>query len=149
LATCLALVLAAPQAFADAKHFSASQRHFEELATKAATLASDLDSPGEKNACNYFTGTAMIYAVRAHAMAQLSDVAAQLSLPGDKVLLRQKLAETRAYADRFIEGDLKVIESLASTSKNSLIREIGMRLANELRVFERNAAAAVTGKSAP
>ncbi|WP_243360473.1 hypothetical protein [Fundidesulfovibrio terrae] len=143
LAACLLVTLAAAQARAEAKHFWASQRHFEELATKAATLAADMDAPGEKNACNYFTATAMTYAVRAHAMAQLSDVAAQVSLPGDKALLRQKLAETRSYADSFIEGDLKVIESLASTSKNSRIREIGLRLANELRVFERNLAAAV------
>lgn len=145
LTGCLLLTGMLHQAWAESKYFQASQRHFEVLAAKAATLATDLDAPGEKNACNYFTATAMIYAIRAHALAQLSDVASQLKLPEEKALLRQKLVETQAYASRYIQGDLKVLEGLASSSKNSRIRDIGMKLINELRVFDNNASSAVKG----
>jgi hypothetical protein len=129
----------AGQARADSKHFQASQRHFEELATKAASLSADMDTPGEKNVCNYFTATAMTYAVRAHALAQLSDVADKVHLPEDKALLRQKLAETETYSMQYIESDLRFLEDLSAPSRNSRIRELGMRLVNELRVFQHNA----------
>ena len=145
LTGCLLLAGMLQPAWADSKHFQISQRHFEDLAAKAATLATDLDAPGEKNACNYFTATAMTYAIRAHALAQLSDVASQVRLPEEKSLLRQKLAETQAYASRYIQGDLKVLEGLASSSKNSRIKDIGMKLINELRVFDNNASSAVKG----
>jgi len=145
LTGCLLLTGMSQPVWAESKHFQTSQRHFEALAAKAATLATDLDAPGEKNACNYFTATAMTYAIRAHALAQLSDVASQVKLPEEKNLLRQKLAETQAYASRYIQGDLKVLEGLASSSKNSRIRDIGMKLINELRVFDNNATSAVKG----
>ena len=140
----LFLVLAS-QVHAETKHFQASQRHFEDLAAKAASLATDVDAPGEKNACNFFTATAMTYAVRAHALAQLADVAAQVRLPEDQALLRQKLAETQAYASRYIDGDLKALEGLAASSNNSRIKELGLRLVNELRVFEHNASTIAKG----
>lgn len=145
LTGCLLLAGMLQPVWAQSKHFQTSQRHFEDLAALAATLATDLDAPGEKNACNYFTATAMTYAIRAHALAQLSDVASQVKLPEEKTLLRQKLAETQTYASRYIQGDLKVLEGLASSSKNSRIRDIGMRLINELRVFDNNASSAVKG----
>lgn len=140
LTGCLLLLTITHPARAESKYFQASQRHFEDLASKAATLAADVDAPGEKNACNYFTSTAMAYALRAHALAQLTDVASQLRQPEDKALLKQKLAETQAYSTRYIPGDLKVLEALAATTKNSQIKDLGMRLINELRVFEHNAA---------
>jgi len=128
----------ATQAHAEPKHFQASQRHFEELADKSSRMAREADSTSDINACNYFTAVAMIYAVRSHALAQLADVAVLMRQPEDRALLRQKLAETQAYTSPYIETDLKMLENLSATTRNSGIKATGMRLLNELRVFARN-----------
>ena len=130
----------AGRARSESKHFQASQRHFEELATRAASLSADVDTPGEKNLCNYFTATAMAYSVRAHALAQLADAADKVRLPEDKALLRQKLLESQSFTTQYIEGDIRFVEDISAPSRNSRIRELGLRLLNELRVFEHNAA---------
>lgn len=137
-----ALVLAfAAQARSESKHFQASQRNFEDLAAQAARLSAEVDSTWEKNACNYYAATAVTYAVRSHALAQLAGVAAQMRQPEDQALLRRKVADTLAYVSRYVNDDLKVLEDLASGSKNARIKDLGLRLINVLRVFERNAQA--------
>lgn len=132
--------LAADAALAQGRHFHAAQRNFEDVAAKAAALASDVESPGEKNVCNYFTATSLLYAVRSHALAQLADVASRTTLPEERAYAAAKLAETRGYAVQHTGVDIKAVENLAVSSKNSRVRELGMRLANELRVFENNSA---------
>lgn len=143
MVACALLLGVASQAHCDSKHFQASQRNFEDLAAQAAVLSADMDSTWEKNACNYYAATAMTYAVRCHALAQLADVATQVRQPDDQALLRRKLAETQKYVSRYVDDDLKVLEDLAASSKNSRIKELGLKLVNVLRVFERNAAAVV------
>lgn len=139
-ALALAAIGLAAAAQAEPKHYQASQRHFEELADKASRMAREADSTSDINACNYFTAVAMTYAVRAHALAQLSDLAAQTRHPEDKALARQRLAETQAYTSLYLETDLKMLENLSASTRNSGIRETGLRLLNELRVFARNVA---------
>lgn len=137
-----ALVLAfAAQARCESKHFQASQRNFEDLAAQAAILSAEVDSSWEKNACNYFAATAVTYAVRSHALAQLAGVSAQVRQPEDQAFVRRKMAETQAYVSRYVGDDLKVLEDIAAGSKNARIKELGLRLINVLRVFERNAQA--------
>jgi len=132
------LALACP-AMAESKHFQASQRHFEDIASMAATLSGQVDTIGEKNLCNYFTATAMAYAIRAHAMAQLADVRDNLKSPEARTLLNRKVAETGEYVTRHVESDITSAEGLSASSGNSRIRKLGLRLVNELRVFEHNA----------
>ncbi|GFK93274.1 hypothetical protein NNJEOMEG_01105 [Fundidesulfovibrio magnetotacticus] len=136
VAACLALP---SLAMAQAKHFAASQRHFEDLANKAADLSASMDNPGEKNLCNYYTATAMLYALRAHALAQLAAVEERLRQPEDLALVRAKIVETKNVAARHLTNDLKALESLAASSENSRIHDLGMRLVNEVRVFSHNA----------
>ncbi|MFP5222349.1 MAG: hypothetical protein ACLGSA_08675 [Acidobacteriota bacterium] len=137
-----ALVLAfAGQGRCESKHFQSSQRNFEELAAQAAILSAEMDSSWEKNACNYYAATAVTYAVRSHALAQLADVAAHLRQPEDQALLRRKMAETQVYVSRYTGDDLKVLEDIAAGNKNARIKDLGLRLINVLRVFERNASA--------
>jgi hypothetical protein len=135
-----ACALAADAALAQGKHFHAAQRNFEDVASKATTLASDLDSPAEKNVCNFFTATSLLYAVRSHALAQLADVASRTTLPEERAYAASKLAETRAYAVQHTAMDIRAVENLAVSTKNARVRALGMRLASELRVFENNAA---------
>ncbi|WP_243438412.1 hypothetical protein [Fundidesulfovibrio soli] len=136
----LAAIGLAAEAHAEPKHYQVSQRHFEELADRSSRLAREADGTSDINACNYFTAVAMTYAVRAHVLAQLADLAAQLRQPEDRALARQKLAESQAYTSPYLETDLKMLENLSASTRNSGIRETGMRLLNELRVFARNVA---------
>lgn len=127
------------QALAQSKHFNVSQRHLEELANKAADLSGTVDSPGEKNACNYYTATAMLYAVRAHALAQLASLEENLRQPEDQLMARARLVESRNFSMRHLSNDLRVIEGLSASTGNTRIKDLGLRLVNELRVFGHNA----------
>lgn len=139
LAACLILGLGlAETARCQSRHFQASQRHFEEMATQASSLSAQVDSVAEKNLCNLFTATALAYSIRAHVMAQLTDVADTLRQPEAQALLARKLAESRAFVTRHLELDLKAVEGLAASSGNAKVRKLGLRLVNELRVFENN-----------
>lgn len=145
LVLCAMLTGLAAQAQAESRYFQASQRSFEELAAQAAILSADMDAPWDKNACNYYAATAMTYAVRCHALAQLTDVASHMRQPEDLALLRRKIGQTLDYVTRYTGDDLKVLEDLASSSRNARIRELGLKLVNVLRVFERNAQAVPRG----
>jgi hypothetical protein len=61
--------------------------------------------------------------------------------PEDQAFVRRKMAETQAYVSRYVGDDLKVLEDIAAGNKNSRIKDLGLRLINVLRVFERNASA--------
>jgi len=134
----LCLGLAGP-AHAQTRHFQTSQSHFENIAAQAAALSGQVDIPSQKNICNYYAATAVTYAVRAHALAQLADIAAKAQNSGDKSLVLAKMAETGAYVTRPVENDLKLLENLSAASPNSRVRELGLHLANEVRVFAHNA----------
>lgn len=137
----LALTLGAPGwGLCEAKPFLAAQRHFEALAAKAVVLGGEMNSFEERTACTYFASTAMLYAVRAHALAQLIEIQTALAQPGEATMVHARIVETRTYANAFSTEDLKVLESLSASSRNSAIRDIGLRLTNEVRVFSRNAA---------
>ena len=141
-AAVLVLPWACP-AMAQSKHFTVSQRHFEELANKAADLSATMDSPGEKNACNFYTATAMIYATRAHALAQLTAMEERMRLPEDHAFARDRIAETGEFSLHYLVNDLKALEGLASSTGNGRIKDLGLRLVNELRVFGHNAESVV------
>lgn len=144
VAACLLMLVHAAPALAESKHFQASQRHFEDIASMAATLSGQVDTIGEKNLCNYFTATAMAYAIRAHAMAQLADVRDTLRQPEAKNLLDRKISETGQFVTMHAAPDISSAEGLASSSGNTRIRKLGMRLVNELRVFTHNVTNAVS-----
>ena len=123
------------------KQFQAAQRQFEEIADRSVALASDVNSAVEKNECNFFVATAMIYAVRSHCLSQLSDLALQFTSPEDTQAIKLKLLESQAYLNRYTAQDIAQIENLATGSNNTRIRELGLRLANVLRVFDANSQA--------
>jgi len=137
---CLGL---AGRASAQARHFQTSQSHFENIAAQSAALAAQVDTATQKNMCNYYGITAITYAVRAHALAQLADVANKVQNSEDKNLVLAKMAETKAYVTTPVENDLKLLENLSATSSNSRLRDLGLRLANEIRVFANNAQSAL------
>ncbi len=139
----LALILGSPdRGLCENKPFLAAQRHFEALAAKAVVLGGDMSSFEERTACTYFASTAMLYAVRAHALSQLMGIKTALAHSGEAAMVHARIVETRTYANAFSTEDLKVLESLSASSRNSAIRDIGLRLTNEVRVFARNAARA-------
>ena len=141
LALLAVLLGQAGPAHSDARFFQASQRHFEETAAKAATLVADLSYQGDVNACNYFTATAMLYAVRCHALVQLTDLSARLRSQEDRVLVRQKILESQAYLARHTLQDIASLEALSAATKSAKVRDLGLRLVNELRVFDTNSKA--------
>lgn len=137
-AACLALLLAASPALGQSRHFQTSQEHFEQTAAQAARLVSGLDSNSDTNNCHFFVAVAMLYAVRSHTLAQLADLTAGMSLPEDQALARRKFQESLAYLNSNAAQDAKVLEGVAAGSANARVRETGLRLVNQLRVFDAN-----------
>ena len=136
----LAALAAAPgQARSEARHFQASQTHFEELATKAALISQSVESLAEHNILNFYVASAMLYATRAHALSQMTDILEALPAERDKALVRQKLQQTRQYVSMNLTGDIHALEGLANQAGSPQVKNLGVRLINELRVFQRNA----------
>lgn len=123
----------------ESRHFQASQRHFDEMASTASLLSEQMELAADRNFCSFLAATALAYAIRAHVMAQLASIAEAVRDPGDRQTVAGKLDESRKFTTMYVEHDLKIIEGLAATSENSKVRRLGMRMLNELRVFENNA----------
>ena len=129
----------AGSARAEGRHFQASQSHFESMAAQAAALSGQLDALDQKSICAYYAATAATYAVRAHALAQLATVADKVRTSEDKGIVLTEMAKTRAYVTSPIESDLKVMENLSGASHSARLKDLGVHLMNELRVFAHNA----------
>lgn len=127
------------QARAESRHFHVSQMHFEELATKAAVLSQSVENLGERNILNFYVASAVLYATRAHALAQLADILEALPGEQDKNMVRGKILETQQYFTMNMVSDIHELESLSNMAKNPQVKNLGVRIVNDLRVFEHNA----------
>jgi len=127
------------QAQADARHFQTSQLHFEELATKAAVLSQSVENLGERNILNFYVASAVLYANRAHALAQMADILEALSAERDKAMVLKKIQQTQHYVTMNLPNDLRELESLSEMATTPQVKNLGVRLINDLRVFQRNA----------
>lgn len=128
----------AGQAYAQSRHFAASQQHFKEIADRAWAVNQHLENPGEKSIINYFFACSLIYAAKAHAMAQMADVLARQQCPEDRAFTAAKLAETRAYAGGTVAEDLRMLDGTLPAIRHSGMKSLGVRLQNEIRVFAHN-----------
>ncbi len=136
----LAVLAAWPDlAKAEARHFQVSQVHFEELGTKAAVLSRSVASMGERNILNFYVASAVLYANRAHTLSQLASIVEALPPGAEAEMVRQKMLQTRQYVTLNLTNDIHELDSLANIAETPQVKNLGQRLTNELRVFQRNA----------
>jgi hypothetical protein len=141
LGSVLVLLGLAHQGFCQAKFYQASYQHFQEFAIKANELNASLENPGEKNILNYFTASSLLYAARAHCLAQLADLRSHQVCEEDKTYALGKLSQSQSLAVSNIPEDLRVLEGMQGLLKTKGVKNLGVQLINELRVLQHNAEA--------
>lgn len=135
----VALLASSPdRASAEARHFQTSQLHFEDLANKAAVLSQSVEGLAERNTLNFYVALSVLYATRAHVLAQMNDILEALPSEREKAMVRQKLLQTRQYVSMNLASDIHELDGLATLAASPQVKKLGMRLINDLRVFQRN-----------
>jgi hypothetical protein len=130
------------QGMCQAKYYQASYQHFQDFATKANTLNTSVENPGEKNILNYFVASSLLYAARAHCLAQMADLYDNQICDEDKVFAQGKLAQSQKLVVSNISEDIRVLEGMQSLLKHKGVKSLGVQIVNEIRVLQHNTEAA-------